>query len=369
MIPGALVALCLCLLLGRDGDDAAVIAAFGAIGIGFGGQMTYGQTIGLALDPQTRWWGLGGLGLKGAIWGWLGGATLGLALVRDRFTFPRIAVAVLAMGLLTQAGWKLINEPKLIYFSNPVDKPRPELWAGLLLGGLAMLGWLHDRVVWTFALRGALFGGIGFAVGGGIQVVGRVVDPHPIIGHWKMMELFLGAMLGIAMGSAAWRWRIDLVRRPRPQVEVAPWTHVAMGAVAVVAALILNEVPARAHYTVAGVPMLLLAVKAPAVAWHFAITMTYAAFSLDYRAYRPSLDQTWLLAGVVATSLLTAWLVARWRAAQPLFLFLLWTAVGNSLLKSFVPLNSGRSPELVPMEALFVVMAVVSTWLVPGRRA
>ena len=54
MIPGALVALCLCLLADRDGEDAAVIAAFGAVGVGFGGQETYGQTIGLAFDPATR---------------------------------------------------------------------------------------------------------------------------------------------------------------------------------------------------------------------------------------------------------------------------------------------------------------------------
>ena len=111
MIPGALVALSLCLLVDRDGDDAAVIAAFGAVGIGFGGQETYGQTIGLAFDPATRWWGLTGLAVKGAVWGLLGGAVLALALVRHRFTFKQLVIGLLAMGLATQAGWKLINEP------------------------------------------------------------------------------------------------------------------------------------------------------------------------------------------------------------------------------------------------------------------
>ncbi|MFV1969104.1 MAG: hypothetical protein ACC628_27090 [Pirellulaceae bacterium] len=33
----------------------------------------------------------------------------------------------------TYLGWKLINQPKLLYFSHPLDKPRPEIWAGLLL--------------------------------------------------------------------------------------------------------------------------------------------------------------------------------------------------------------------------------------------
>lgn len=366
MIPGALVALYLCLLLNRDGDDAAVIAAFGAIGIGFGGQMTYGQTIGLALQPETRWWGLTGLGLKGAIWGLLGGAVLALALVRDRFNFRQIAIGVLAMGLMTQVGWKLINEPKLIYFSNPIDKPRPELWAGLALGAFALLGWLNDRVLWSFARRGALFGGIGFAVGGAIQVVGRGYGPvHPLIGYWKLMELFLGAMLGIAFGSAAWRWRVDLQRRPRVQEVLAGWKHVAIGAAVVLGSFLINEAEARAQYTIAGVPMLLLAAKSPAAAWHLGVTMTYAAFSLDFRRNRPALDQGWLLAGVVVTSFAVAWLVARWRSVPPLFLLLLWTAVVNSLAKSFAPLNPSASTELVPMETLFVLMAIASTVLAP----
>ena len=366
MIPGALVALYLCLLLQRDGDDAAVIAAFGAIGIGFGGQMTYGQTIGLALQPETRWWGLTGLGLKGAIWGLLGGAVLALALVRDRFSFRQIAIGVLAMGLMTQAGWKLINEPKLIYFSNPIDKPRPELWAGLALGALALLGWLNDRVVWSFAKRGAACGGIGFAVGGAIQVAGRGYGPeHPLIGYWKLMELFLGAMLGLGFGSAAWRWRVDLQRRPRVQEVLSEWQHVAMGAAVVVGALLLNEAEARAHYTVAGVPMLLIAVKWPAAAWHLAVTTTYAAFSLDFRRNRPALDPGLLLAGVTLTSFAIAWIVARWRSAPPLFLLLLWTSVMNSLAKSFVPLNPAAQAELVPMEALFVLMAAAATVLAP----
>lgn len=366
MIPGALVALYLCLLLGRDGDDAAVIAAFGAIGIGFGGQMTYGQTIGLALQPETRWWGLAGLGLKGAIWGLLGGAVLALALVRDRFSIRQIAIGVLAMGLVTQAGWKLINEPKLIYFSNPIDKPRPELWAGLALGALALMGWLNDRVIWSFAKYGALCGGIGFALGGAIQVAGRAYGPaNPAIGYWKMMELFLGAMLGVAFGSAAWRWRADLQRRPRLRDSLSIGQHVALGAAVVVGAFLVNEAEARAHYTLAGVPMLLIAVKWPAAAWHLAITMTFAAFSLDFRRYRPALDQTALLAAVVATSFLVAWLVARWRSAPPLFLLLLWTSVVNSLFKSFVPPNPSGAAALVPMEALFVVMAAVCTLLAP----
>ncbi len=367
MIPGALVALSLCLLIGRDGDDAAVIAAFGAVGIGFGGQETYGQTIGLAFDPATRWWGLTGLAVKGAVWGLLGGAVLALAMVRQRFKFTHIVIGVLAMGLATQAGWKLINEPKLIYFSNPVDKPRPELWAGLALGGIALLGWLNDRVMWTFAKRGALFGGIGFSVGGAIQVYGRQLAPSPIIDYWKVMELLLGAMLGAAFGSAAWRWRTDVARRPKAETPQGMNAHMGIAAAVVIAALLVNEAPARASYTLIGVPMLVLAVWLPAAAWHMAITLTYAAFALDYRQHHPEIPQTALLGAVALSAFGVAWLVARWRSARLLFLILLWTAIINSLLKSFVPPREGGAGSLVAMESLFVLMAIGCTWLAARR--
>ena len=363
MIPGALVALAVCLLVDRDGDDAAVIAAFGAVGIGFGGQETYGQTIGLAFDPDTRWWGLGGLAVKGAVWGLLGGAVLALALVRHRFSFKQIVIGLLAMGLATQAGWKLINQPKLIYFSNPIDKPRPELWAGLALGAIALLGWLNDRVMWNFAKRGALFGGLGFSVGGAVQVVGRQLHPSPWIDYWKVMELFFGALLGAAIGSAAWRWRLDLARRPKIDSVSSLAVQVAIAVAVVVTALLVEIAPARASYTVAGVPLLVLALWLPSAAWHIAITLTYTAFALDYRERHPELPQLALLIAVALSALLVAWLVARWRSARPLFLVLLWTSIGASLLKSFVPWPESSTANLVAMESLFLLMALGCTWL------
>ena len=41
MIPGAMIGLALCLLLGRE-KNAGFVAGFAAIGVGFGGQETYG---------------------------------------------------------------------------------------------------------------------------------------------------------------------------------------------------------------------------------------------------------------------------------------------------------------------------------------
>ena len=88
MIAGVLVSLVLVFL---HCPRAAVVpaaraAAFGAIGMGIGGSMTYGQTIGLTQNPalighwDAWWWGMLGLSVKGAIWIGFAGLFLGMAL-------------------------------------------------------------------------------------------------------------------------------------------------------------------------------------------------------------------------------------------------------------------------------------------------
>ena len=172
MIPGAMIGLVLCLLLNRH-SDAALIAAFAAIGVGFGGQETYGQTVGLSLQPETFWWAILGFVIKGAVWGLLGGAFIGIALDRHRYTTAQLLAGFGIMVLGTWLGWQYLNSPKLIYFSNRFDRPREELWAGLWLGGLLLLAWLRSRVPSLFALYGAIGGGIGFGVGASLQPTGQ----------------------------------------------------------------------------------------------------------------------------------------------------------------------------------------------------
>ena len=119
MIPGAMVALALAWLLAMDdwaaGEEVSartgMVAAFGAVGIGFGGQMTYGQTVGLASDVATMPWGLLGLTLKGAIWGLSGGAVLGLGFTIRRYSRMQVAAALGAMLAGTWAGWRWVNVP------------------------------------------------------------------------------------------------------------------------------------------------------------------------------------------------------------------------------------------------------------------
>ena len=170
-----MIGLVICLLLNRHAD-AGLIAAFAAIGVGFGGQETYGQTVGLSLLPETFWWAILGFVDQGNGVGTPLAAPSSASRSNVSATPPRSSSpASRLMVFGTWLGWQFLNNPKLIYFSNRLDRPREELWAGLWLGGLLLLAWLRSRVPSMFALYGAIGGGIGFGVGASLQPMGRVV--------------------------------------------------------------------------------------------------------------------------------------------------------------------------------------------------
>jgi hypothetical protein len=381
MIPGALVALALCMLLGRDAPSSGLIAAFGAIGVGFGGEMTYGQTVGFIIKPETYAWGLTGLTLKGAVWGLLGGAVLGTALVERRFTRTWIAVALASIVAGTFAGWKWINQPKLLYFSDPVNKPRAEIWAGLLLGALLFLACLRlagdARIPAGFALAGFISGGIGFGLGGTLMMLGM---HQPYLQRWnpwwKLMEMVFGFCFGLGLGLFAWRRRQELSAvEPAGAIARAPrfWLLIA-GAAVVAADLFLVESNARLRYSyvVAGVLVLAALLVVRSLAWQVAVTATYFSAALDsvnfYSRIRKLGDPTagWGLA--IATSLLFAFLLAlRQRQAKPLlrwsYLWLTWACVAVSWIKLLLH----PDPVIgVPVEITFTLAALLLTWITAG---
>jgi hypothetical protein len=116
MIPGALVMLMICSYLGYSARAAAVVVAFGTFGVGFGGLMTYGQTLGLLRADETFAWGLTGTTLKGSVWGLLGGAVIGLGFASRHIPQRHVVVAFLFMLVGVIVGIHEINAPKLIYF-------------------------------------------------------------------------------------------------------------------------------------------------------------------------------------------------------------------------------------------------------------
>jgi hypothetical protein len=373
MIPGALVALALCLLLGHDEKDVGLVAAFGAVGIGFGGEMTYGQTVGAILKPSAYSWGLTGLTLKGAIWGLLGGAILGIALSPQRPSRKKLSIALGLLAAGTWIGWRLINEPKLIYFSDRINKPRAEIWAGFLVGTLFLLAYLLKegigKVPLRFALWGALGGGIGFGGGGSIFALAQILHFGPKgYSWWKTMELTFGFFFGLVLGWCSWQLRREIqgpstAAQTEPRGTTKPWLPLL-----VIVALIGFVVWLDAHdfvrfpYLLAGSGLLLAAFCWREHAWHIAITITFAAFILDlthgYVAQNMGpASFSWIFAVISIVSGLY-FIQRRQLDGKPIvewsFLFLLWTSVIIGMFKVTIPNTTG---------IIFLAMGIVVTWI------
>ncbi|HEU4926752.1 MAG TPA: hypothetical protein VFT24_06875 [Vicinamibacterales bacterium] len=365
MIPGAMIGLVLCVLLDRH-SDAGLIAAFAAVGVGFGGQETYGQTVGLSLQPETFWWAILGFVIKGAAWGLLGGAFIGIALERQRHTTAHLVAGFAVMVLGTWGGWRFVNSPKLIYFSNLLDRPREELWAGLWLGGLVLLAWLRARVPSVFALYGAIGGGIGFGVGASLQPMGRAVWAAMPLGWWKAMELVFGGILGLAYLLCAWRLRDHLAGTRATVAAATPLPRAFLAAVVSIGLAIVagQYLPVRFDYTIAGTVLATLLLFSESLAWQTAITATFAAFAwdfLDYQRFAP-LPLAWTM--VIATTAVVAAIVARHPRTRAMLLLVTWTAVASAFRYFLPPSAVGR--ETVTMLTVFVVLALVMSVMLHG---
>jgi hypothetical protein len=415
MIPGAMVALALLWLLERDGFPSesigkGLVAAFGAVGIGYGGQMTYGQTVGLASDPATMPWGLLGLALKGAVWGLLGGATVGLAFTIRRYSKARVLIALVAMLAGTWVGWWFVNHPKLIYFSNRLDRPREEVWMGLALGALAMLAVLlwktASPALVRFTWASFVGGGLGFGLGGALLAAGRNSGlDNSFWPWWKGMEYTFGFLFGLALGWAAWKSREDLeeiwhgagpkrgfldgmVNKQEPmyllfrsrgfRLPVRFWQVragvVLTAAIFLVAAGVWFEytVDLRFAYSVAGAVLLAVALYSESLAWHIAVTMTCFAFLLDLaEAFSGDLAFGTMAVGLsvaIAASLAVWGTVERIRAkGHPVLPRMFWLVT----LASFVvtTLKTGmqmwRAPGPHVEYWMFVAAMVLVWWLYP----
>jgi hypothetical protein len=264
MIPGLLVALVLMLLLCPSATSlqAARAVALCAAAMGFGGAMTYGQTLGLTHNPEMvgNWaalrWGMLGLGIKGTLWVGFAGAFLGMGLSGVRYHPRELAMMLGGLLLLMLLGMWALNQPfdpahrslPRIYFSAdwswyPTSgeelEPRREVWGGFLfaLAGLVLyLGWFRkDLLARNMAFWGCL-GGLGFPIGQSLQVwhgwnrdlfrEGFLADLDKVINWWNFMETTFGLVMGAALGLGLWlnRRRIAALDRTdevsmKPAVE------------------------------------------------------------------------------------------------------------------------------------------------------
>ncbi len=257
MIAGLLVGLTLVLLVcpRAPAFPALRAVAWCAIAIGFGGSMTYGQTVGLTHDPALvgNWaalrWGMLGLSIKGALWIGFAGVFLGMGLGGVRYRTAEIALVLVGMLALCAVGLLTLNRPfdptqrilPRIYFSadwrfrpGAELKPRPEVWGAYLFAFLGLLGYCArfrgDRLARNLGLWAALGGGLGFPLGQCLQAYhawnlpdfahGWPARFDAVMNWWNWMETTFGAVMGGTLGLGLWlnrhRIRVDDNALPEP---------------------------------------------------------------------------------------------------------------------------------------------------------
>lgn len=396
MIPGAFIGLWLGHLLGLGAARLALVAVFGTVGVAFGGSTTYGQTLGFLRGVpfgglsggEAVAWGVLGTVVKGGVWGLLGGAMLGLGFVAHRLSTRRIAIILAVAAVAAVAGIALINEPRVLYFSNRLDRPRPEYWAGLLAAAGAILAgaWRAGvgRVPLMFGLFGLVGGGVGFGLGAVEMAVGfRLAPPLDKLPWWKFMEFTFGACLGAAWGLAAARMAAEL-REPAPPPAAPPcpaWpVSLATGAVLVGLGMIawpllvdrmlpaMRAAPGQPlsaavgcvlfGFTSLGCVLAALGHRWATVAWQVAITMTFAHSVIDLAEDLAtegggwSATMAWSLVGIA--TLLAAAGVASWQrapraSALGLLMPLVWSCVGVAVARLFA--TAGAASADTPLVA------------------
>ncbi|MCA9189768.1 MAG: hypothetical protein R3E01_08655 [Pirellulaceae bacterium] len=278
MIAGVLVGFTLVLLLVRRQSSlfAARAAAMLALGIGLGGSMTYGQTIGLTHDQRlvgntsSLVWGLLGLFIKGGLWVGCGATMFGMALGGRKYRPLELLLLMLGLiGLFVIGVW-LLNGPyqpaerilPRLYFSadwrwqpDVEDlKPRREYWGGFLVAliGLAVYARVvqGDRLARNMAVIGFIAGGLGFSGGQCIQAShawhpelyrqGWFAAYEPYINWWNMMETTFGLIWGAGVGAGLWWNRRLIARGTFTRVPLAPWFEV-VSALAFVVLVVMAE--------------------------------------------------------------------------------------------------------------------------------
>ena len=381
MIPGAIVAICLSILLKLPVKLASVVAVFGVIGIGLGGEMTYGQTLGFLRNPDTIWWGTLGITVKGAIWGLLGGIVIAIGLVYNRLSGKSINIAFLLLLAGMLAGFKLINQPMIIYFSDPAN-PRSESWGALLVGAITLLIYFKVKtdtssfkIITRFAMWGLIGGGLGFGLGGFWMVLGsRIPDDVIFKEWWKAMEFTFGLFLGGFLGFAAWLSRGEIVPdNYKPVNETASVSRLVLkefGVTLLVGLLIfwafsfwldpfvdagskakeftmigLRDIAIiLSNYAFFGLLMVIAVMYFPVSAWQIAVTLTFCHTIIDLvqDIYPDTATGSQLPVRVAVIFImtfviaaLTAWFQRSKNILHKMLLLLVWSTVTVAFLRLF----------------------------------
>jgi hypothetical protein len=417
MIPGAMVALSISMLLKLPAAATSLVVVFGIFGIGLGGEMTYGQTLGFLRSPETVWWGTAGTTLKGTVWGLLGGTVFSLGFLFNRVPKRIIIYALLLMLAGFFLGFKLVNEPMLLYFSDPA-KPRAESWAALLFGAVAIIVFLKFKLKQTdyklvlrFALFGLVGGGLGFGLGGFWMVLGSQLPEVVYSDWWKAMEFTFGLLLGASLGWAAWKSRNEIkaenqsVKVPeKPSLAIAgelvilfvvavfthwlwpnlleSFAHSGNEADNFVLVLVHGVARVLLNYGFYGFVFVLIIIRFPKVAWQIGITLTFCHAAIDLvRDFYPDLNPwapftmhfVWVFLMTAVVAVLTAFYSRKENSTINLFLLLIWACIAVSLLRlaflsGSLSVTGMSFCEIICdrffVDIFFIVNAIVVSWII-----
>lgn len=378
MVPGALLGLAICLAAGREDwlRRASLLAALGALGWAFGGQMSYGIVIGYTASSSFAdvWYGYAGLFVIGALWGGIGAGMLAFGITEARSTLERLAGPVVAfylvlltanhsgltdwlsnrwslydtdwvaatlalvvaaiyalarpqaraacvlLGVLA-AGWWMGLLVLTILLHLRMTPPRSDNWAGCVGLWIAFAVYLYRtnrRVALRLSLIGLLAGGIGFAVADWVNMLGRA--KWGFIGSSETLRAldswkWMEQLFGFIMGGGvAWGFA-------RAAQTVAPPEE--------------DEAPGNLHW----VSLLLLLLAIPWENWPRNV-QTWAEGNWLAEGLFGVAPQRWFLLVAVLLSLLVAFVVWQYHRgglamipsdafgrAQMLFLLLLFAAL------------------------------------------
>ncbi len=228
MLPGALIGMLLALnsniLIVKE--NFFIFAALGAIGMYFGGCMTYGETLGLSMGarPATEMKrGLQGVGLKGFMWFGVFGSVFstGVNAICKVYSPVHLVILFILTPVLSLLLMNKLNRPYNVdefkfpkfYFS----KRRREYW-GAMLG--IILSFLIINIInlnlfgIVFPLICSVFGCIGWILAQLLQVYSihyasrskfkilKICFSNKNIDSWKFMECFLGGFGGLGAAIA-----------------------------------------------------------------------------------------------------------------------------------------------------------------------
>ena len=212
MYPGAILMLALAYVSGQESALRALpaLAMACALGIGLGGNMSYGLLHGYAQADTFKNYSYGfiALFLEGGAWGVFGGAFIGLLLERERANWIDWVGGVVVMAVCGGFTFWLVY----VAIGFDINPPRSNDALAHVGGGIGLLAWFAIRKR-PIALRAAMLGFVGFGLGmAGGRLIGNIFHNREAsfeINHWNTMEVSCGMIGGfvVAFGMLGMRFR------------------------------------------------------------------------------------------------------------------------------------------------------------------